>query len=179
MPGKGSVAKLPAGSDVTLVYDPTLPAGTAIVLSDSAVLVGQDGKSSLMITTGNAGEALGLPIVTGAPLSDAEGDEVISGVLIVNPTSTRGTINYNLNGNHYVAKSGMQQKLTDTSNGRPWIIEFDQGQKFGPASYTLATGTYFFSPTDRGWQLYRQRYEIVLDNSQSNQEFNFVFPRSE
>ena len=32
-----------------------------------------------------------------------------------------------------------------------------------------------FTPTDLGWQLYRQRFEIVLDNTQNNQEFNCIF----
>src|SRR6185312_7364774 len=36
-PGKGPVAKLPSGSDVTIIFDPTLPVGTAIVLSDQAI----------------------------------------------------------------------------------------------------------------------------------------------
>jgi hypothetical protein len=175
IPAKGAVAKLPAGSDVTIVFDPTLASGTAIVLSDTAILIGRDGANPLTITTGNAAEALGLPIVTGSPLPDAEGEEINSGILISNPTSTRGTVNYNLNGNHYVSKAGMQQRLTETSNGRPWVIEFDQGGNFGRAIYTLQSGTFYFTPTDRGWQLYRQKYEVLLDNSQSNQEFSYVF----
>ncbi len=175
VPGKGPVAKLPASSDVTMIFDPTLPLGTAIVLSDQAMLVGREGQSSLVISKGNAAEALGLPIVTGSPLVEAEGEEMLDGVLIINPASSRGTINYNINGNHYVAQAGMQQKLAALQNGLNWTIEYDRGEKFGPATYTLAPGTYRFTPTDRGWELYRQRFEIVLDNSQSNQEFNFIF----
>jgi hypothetical protein len=174
-PAKGSVAKLPTGNDTTLVFDPTLPVGTAVVLSDSAMLIGQEGKTSLEITTGNAAEALGLPIVLGAALPEAEGEEVTSGVLIVNPASSKATINYNINGNHYVAQAGMQQKLVAPKEGKPWTIDFDRGEKFGTATHGLPEGTYYFTPTDRGWQLYRQRFEIVLDNSQNNQEFNFIF----
>lgn len=174
-PGKGSVAKLPNGGDVTMIFDPTLPIGTAIVLSDQAMLIGHEGHSSLVIAKGNAAEALGLPIVTGTPLAEAEGEEAIDGILIVNPASSRGTVNYNINGNHYVAQPGMKQKLAALPNGSGWIIEFDRGERFGQAAYTLSPGTYHFTPTDLGWQLYRQRFEIVLDNSQSNQEFNFIF----
>ena len=174
-PGKGSIAKLPIGSDVTMIFDPTLPVGMAIVLSDQAMLVGREGLSALVITTGNAAEALGLPIVTGLPLAEAEGEEMTDGVLIVNPASSRGTINYNLNHIFYSAQAGMQQKLTALQNGRPWVIEFDRGESFGSAAYTLAQGTYRFTATDSGWELFRQRYEIVLDNSQSDQEFNFIF----
>ncbi|MBI3468228.1 MAG: hypothetical protein HY000_34935 [Planctomycetes bacterium] len=174
-PGKGAVAKLPTGGDVTLIFDPTLPLGTALVLSDHAMLIGYEGHSSLVIARGNAAEALGLPIVTGTPLAEAEGEEVSDGVLIINPAGSRGTINYNINGNHYVAQPGMQQKLAALPEGRGWIIEYDRGERFGPVAYTLSPGTYYFTPTDLGWQLYRHRFEIVLDNSQSNQEFNFIF----
>ncbi len=174
-PGKGSIAKLPIGTDVTMIFDPALPLGTAIVLSDQAMLIGHEGHSSLVITRGNAGEAVGLPIVTGTPLAKAEGAETADGVLIVNPSTSRGTINYNINGNHYVAEPGMTQKLAALPNGRAWIIEYDRGQTFGPAAYSLSPGTYHFTPTDLGWQLYLQRFDIVLDNAQSNQEFNFIF----
>jgi len=174
-PAKGPVARLPAGSDVTIIFDPTLPVGTALVLSEQAILIGREGNSALIIETGNAAEALGLPIVTGSPLPELEGDEATDGVLIVNPASTRGTVNYNLNGNHYVAGPGMKQKLTALRSGRAWVVDFDRGENFGPASYTLQPGTYHFTPTDLGWQLYKQRFEIVLDNSQNSQEFNFIF----
>jgi len=174
-PGRGSVAKLPTGNDVTLVFDPTLPLGTAVVLGENAVLIGHEGHGLLTIASGNAAQALGMPIVTGTPLAKAEGEEVTDGVLILNPVSTEATINYNINGHHYVAEPGWRQKLDPLSRGRAWVIEYDRGEKFGPSSYSLSPGTYYFTATDLGWQLYRQRFELVLDNSQSNQEFNFIF----
>jgi hypothetical protein len=174
-PGKGPVAKLPNGNNVTLVFDPALARGVAIVLSDEAILIGHEGDPALTITTGNAAEALGLPIVTGTPLAEEEGVEVTDGVLLVNPANSQGTLNYNINGNHYVAEPGMSQKLAPRANGREWVVEFDRGATFGSATYKLAPGTYNFTPTDQGWQLYRQRFEVVLDNSQSDQEFNYIF----
>jgi hypothetical protein len=174
-PAKGPVAKLPTGGDVTLIFDPTMPRGMAIVLSDRAMLIGHEGHPSLVFTTGNAAEALGLPIVTGTPLAEAQGEEMFEGVLIVNPSSSRGTINYNINGTHYVAEPGMQQKLAALPAERAWIIEYDRGETFGSAIYTLSPGTYYFTPTELGWQLYRERFDLVLDNSQSDQEFNFNF----
>ncbi len=173
-PGKGPVASLPTGSNVTLIFDPTLPHGTAIVLSDQAMLIGHEGHSELTISMGNAAEALGLPIVTGTPLAKAEGEEVTDGVLIINPASSKGTINYNINGNHYVSEPGMQQKVA-APDVRDWIIQYDPGERSRPASYSLSAGAYEFSPTDSGWQLYKLRYQVVLDNSQNNQEFNCIF----
>jgi hypothetical protein len=174
-PGKGPVAKLPAGGDVTLIFDPGLPQGTAIVLGEQAMVIGNEGRGSLTISKGNAAEALGLPIVTGKPLDALEGEEVAGGVLLINPANSKGTINYNINGDHYVAQPGMKQKLAALPNGRPWNIEYDRGETFGRAVYKLFPGTYFFTPTELGWQLYKQRYELVIDNTKSNQEFNLIF----
>jgi hypothetical protein len=170
-PAKGSVVKLPTGK-IDLVYDPSLPSGVAIVLCEKAMLIGNQGRGSLKITQGNAAEALGMPIVTGSPVPDLQGEEMTAGTLIMNPAAAKGTINYNVNGNHFVAEPGMGQRL---AAGRQWVIEFDRGEKFGTATYTLEQGTYYFTPTDLGWQLYKHRFDIVVDNSQNSQEFNFVF----
>jgi hypothetical protein len=170
-PAKGPDATLPKGQ-VALIYDPSLKVGEAIVLSDGALLIGNEGHAGLMIKTGNAAQALGLPIVTGSPLDEAEWPEMTDGIMLCNRLSTKSTINYNLNGNHYVMEPGMAQRL---ENDRKWIVDFDRGQGLGPADYTLEAGTYHFTPTDLGWQLYKQRFDVVLDNSQNPQQFNFIF----
>ncbi len=38
----------------------------------------------------------------------------------------------------------------------------------------MSDGTYYFTPTDTGWQLYKQRFDVVLDNSQNSQEFHYL-----
>jgi hypothetical protein len=168
---KGSAAKLPTG-DITLLFDPTMPEGTAIVLSNKAMLIGNEGAGALTITKGNAAQALHLPIVTGSPLPELQGEEMVAGTLLMNPISAKGTMNYNLNGNHYLMEAGMTQRLQPD---RKWVIEFDRGQTFGAAAYTLSQGTYRFTPTDMGWQLYKDRFDVTLDNSESAQDFNFIF----
>lgn len=170
-PQKGGAAKLPVG-DVTLVFDPTLPVGTAIVLNNKAMLIGNEGVGPLSISTGNAAKALKLPIVTRTPIPEAQGEEILVGSLIENPKSSKVTINYNINGNHYVMEPGMVQKLPAD---RKWVVEFDRGQPYGAAAYTLQPGTFHFTPSDLGLQFYRHRFDVVLDNTQSNQEFNFLF----
>jgi hypothetical protein len=171
VPENGPTAKLPTGK-VSLVYDPGLPVGKAVVLSDNAVLVGNHGRGPLSITLGNAAAALGLPIVTSIPLPAAQGQEVASGVLLVNPPTSRATVNYNINGTRYVMEPGMGQRLQPAPQ---WVIEYDRGEGIGLATYTMTDGTYYFTPTDKGWQLYKEKFEVVLDNSQNPQEFNFVF----
>lgn len=170
-PAKGPEATLPKGQ-VALIYDPSLAVSEAIVLSDQALLIGNEGHAGLVIRKGNAAEALGLPIVTGTPLAEAEWPEMTDGIMLCNRLSSKATINYNLNGNHYVMEPGMAQRL---ENDRPWTVDFDRGQSFGPATYSLEPGTYHFTPSDQGWQLFKQRFDVVLDNSQSPQEFNFLF----
>jgi hypothetical protein len=168
--GKGSSATLPTGR-ISLVYDPSLAVGTAIVLSDKALLIGNQGRGPLKIETGIAAAALGLPIVTGDALADAQGQEAASGVLLRNTAGSLGTINYNVDGSHYVMEPGMFQKLPENRN---WHLEFDRGGGFGPAQYTLSPGTYHFTPSDQGWQVFRARFDIVVDNTQNPQEFHFI-----
>jgi hypothetical protein len=171
VPGKGTTAELPKGK-INLIYDPSLNASQAIVLNNESMLLGNQGHGPLMITRGNAAEALGLPIVTGDPLPDAGREEMNSGILLLNHFSSRGTITYNLDGNKYIMEPGMGQRLPDYAQA---TVDFDRGGGFGPVEYTVKPGTFTFTPTDEGWQLYRERFDVVLDNSQSRQEFNFVF----
>lgn len=170
-PAKGPVASLPQGK-IKLIYEPGVPVGTAIVLSKEAMIIGGEGQAGLKIVTGTAIEALGLPVVSGTPVEDMEVSEVKGGILLVNRGKNNATVNYNLNGTHYVMEPGMAQRLEADRN---WVIEYDRGQSEGPAAYTLATGTYHFTPSDMGWQLFRQRFDVTLDNTQNKQEFHFVF----
>jgi hypothetical protein len=171
VPENGPTAKLPTGK-VSLIYDPGQPVGKAVVLSNDAVIIGNHGHGPLSITLGSAAAALGLPIVTSIPLPEAQGHEVLTGVLLVNPPTSRATINYNINGSRYVSEPGMGQWLQPAPQ---WVVEYDRGEGMGQASYTMTDGTYYFTPTDKGWQLYKERFEVVLDNAQNPQEFHFVF----
>jgi len=169
--GAGNIAKIPTGK-ISLIYDPGLETGVAVVLSNEAMLIGNQGHPPLRIDVGNAAEALGMPIVNGTPLPDAEGEPMVEGVMLVNPKSTQVTVNYNINGNHYIMEPGMAQRLPAAER---WLLEYDRGANYGPAVYDLKPGTYHFTPSDQGIQTFQQRYDVVLDNSQSKQEFNFIY----
>jgi hypothetical protein len=171
VPGNGPTAKLPAGK-VPLIFDPELAVGRVIVLGNGSVLIGNQGRGPLEIRQGVATEALDLPVVSGTSLPEAEGAEMVAGILLVNPRVSRGTVNYVLNGNRYTMEPGFAQRLPEGAN---WTIEYDRGGGHGMASYTVTPGTYFFKQTDDGWQLYHERFDVVIDNSQSKQEFHFVF----
>lgn len=166
----GASKTLPKGR-VKLIMNPNLSVGTAVVLNNSTVMVGSRGHGGVQITRGNAAEALGLPVVNDDPLPDAEGAPQRSGTLIVNPRKHGETIRYVLNGEEYVMRPGTSQRL---QTGRPWRIEYDRGANAGVAQYSLSDGTYVWTPAERGWQLFKQRYDLTIDNTRNPKDFHFV-----
>lgn len=165
----GAIASLPSGK-VAIIHDNSLPFGSAIVLGNGAVMVGSNGRGPIAVTYGNAAEALGFSVVTTEPVADAEGEEVHTGVYLVNPVGSGANVVYFVNGTRYEMKPGMSQKLPPGPN---WIVNFDRGGSWGEAAYTVADGTYYFTPSESGWNLYRQRFDVVLDNSQNPGTFNY------
>jgi hypothetical protein len=169
-PDTGAAKALPKGR-VTIIKNPNLAVGTAVVLNNSTVMVGSRGQGGVEIARGNAAEALGLPLINDDPLPDAEGAPQRSGTLILNPRKHGETIRYVLNGEEYIMRPGTSQRLR---TGRQWRIEYDRGANAGVAQYTLTDGTYIWTPTERGWQLYKQRYDVTIDNSRNPRDFHFV-----
>ena len=170
-PDTGAAKILPTGR-VKLIKNPNLSVGTGVVLNSSTVMVGNRGRGGVVITRGNAAEALGLPLVADDPLPDAEGAPQRSGTLIINPRKHGETIRYVLNGEEYIMRPGTSQRL---QTGRQWWIEYDRGANAGVADYTLRDGTYIWTPTEHGWQLYHQRYDLTIDNTRNPKDFHFVF----
>lgn len=171
VPGQGTTAELPKGK-INLIYDPSLAPTQAIVLNNESMLIGNKGNGPLTIKKGNAAEALGLPIVTGEPLADASREPMTTGIMLVNNHGTRGTLSYMVDGFKYDIEPGMVQRMPDDQKVK---VVFDRGGGFGVANYDVTPGTYAFTPTDEGWQLFQERYDAVLDNSLNKQEFNFVY----
>ncbi|MGH7135124.1 MAG: hypothetical protein ACREHD_05245, partial [Pirellulales bacterium] len=169
-PDTGAAKALPKGR-VKVIKNPNLSPGTAVVLNNSTVMVGNRGRGGVEVTRGNAAEALGLPVIDDDPLPDAEGAPQRSGALIMNPRKHGETIRYVLNGEEYIMRPGTSQRLR---TGFKWRIEFDRGATAGLADYTLSDGTYVWTPTERGWQLYKQRYDVAIDNSRNPRDFHFV-----
>jgi hypothetical protein len=165
----GAIASLPSGK-VAIIHDNTLPFGSAVVLGNGAVMVGGNGHGPIAVTNGNAAEALGFSVVTAQPVAAIQGEEVKSGVLLVNPTGSGANVIYFVNGARYEMKPGMSQKLPA---GAKWVVGFDRGASLGDATYTVADGTYYFTPAESGWNLYRQRFDVVLDNSENPSTFNY------
>jgi hypothetical protein len=169
-PETGAAKVLPKGR-VKIVKNPNLSVGTAVVLSNSTVMVGNRGRGGVEVTRGNAAEALGLPVVNDDPLPDLEGAPMRSGTFIMNPRKHGESIRYVLNGEEYIMRPGTSQRLP---GGRAWRIEYDRGASAGVAEYSLSDGTYVWTPTEHGWQLYKQRYDVTIDNTRNPKDFRFV-----
>ncbi|HVX64476.1 MAG TPA: hypothetical protein VHC19_27885 [Pirellulales bacterium] len=169
-PDAAGIDELPTGR-VTLIHNPNLSVGTAVVLANDTVMVGSRGRGGVEISKGNAAEALGLPVISDDALPNAEGAPKTNGVLLMNPTRSGANVRYMLNGETYIMKPGMSQKLQPGS----WVINFDRGGSAGASEYRLEEGTYQFTPTESGWELYKHRYDITIDNSRNPRDFHFVF----
>ncbi len=132
------------------------------------------GDDTGSVGTTTAADTLGLPTTAGEPVPDAEGAdarEIYQGVLIMNSIDSPGSINYTLNGHPFTIQPGFKQKLDASQN---WTIEFDRGESFGVATYGLSAGTYQFQIADKGWSLFKTRFEVKIDNSGNSNEFNFT-----
>lgn len=168
-PDSSAIGKLPTGK-VTVIRNPNLSIGTAIVLAPDTVMVGNRGRGGVAIVKANAAEALDLPVIASEPVRDAEGSPIEGGVLLINPSSSGVTVSYRLNGEGYRMEPGMSQRLQPAN----WTIEFDRGGAMGVSQYRLGAGTYAFTPTETGWELYKRRYDVTIDNTRNPHDFHFV-----
>ncbi len=72
-------------------------------------------------------------------------------IVLTNAATNDKAVEYSVNGNRYVIKPGQSQKFV---HDREWIVEFDRGQNFGSAQYSLKATNYKFKPTSKGWELF-------------------------
>ena len=76
------------------------------------------------------------------------------GVTIRNPAEPGIQLSYTIDARQgYDIAAGQTQQLTTKASYR---VDFDRGGDFGRARYTITEGLYDFTPTDHGWELYRQ-----------------------
>ena len=54
---------------------------------------------------------------------------------------------------------GETMRLTEKGQ---FLISFDRGSDFGSARYAIQEGLYAFTPTDGGWELYRQKADDAI-----------------
>jgi hypothetical protein len=72
-------------------------------------------------------------------------------LVLQNPQESGGSVSFLLDGNVYTLAAGSVQEVSITA---PCLVEFDRGTGGAEARYTLAAGSYTFSVSDNGWELY-------------------------
>lgn len=97
-------------------------------------------------------------------------------LLLVNPKDSGGPVRYSLDGNPYNCEPGNVQ---DVAGPGSWLVEFDRGTGGETARYTLTEGTYTFTVTEKGWELYNTTYTVALDNSANGGDFFFLLDGKE
>ena len=167
-PGSGN---LPFGTATQIIYVPNMPSEQVVDLGNGTLLVGTGGATSGVIaTTGNAAQVAGLSVGIGQPVPDTQAEAILSGVLLLNAGDQ--TVNYNVNSDQFSMAPDFRQALP---GGQTWEIEFDRGGEHGKAKYGIADGTYAFTPSDNGWELFEQSaYKVTIDNSKNHFPFNYV-----
>jgi hypothetical protein len=169
----GQAAPLNRGAGGQMIIVPQLAPGQIIDLGNGAVLVGGGPGSALQVSSGSLPEAMGIDVAPGEPVSDSASDPVTSGIVLANAKDSPEKVNYTISGRPYACDPGFMQPLTA---GQVWPVAFDRGGTFGRASYSISVeGTYTFTLTDKGWELFRQAILIKLDNSANVVDFHYVF----
>jgi hypothetical protein len=110
---------------------------------------------------------------TQAPAPSAPSDpsgSAVGRLTLVNPQDSGGAVNYALDGHAYTIEPGSTQDMTVQG---PCLVEFDRGNDGASARYSLTSGSYTFTVTDKGWELYNTTFNITLDNTSNNGDFYY------
>jgi len=161
---------IPFIGDAYIVWVPGLPVHSCICLGNGALMAGMVGpRGEICVSIGSAAEAMGMAVPAGPPLPEPEAELVTSGVVISNVGNSE--IHYNLNDQPFTMKPRYTQTL---SANNTWTVTFDRGGLHGTASYTVSDGTYKFTPTDHGWELYKHTLKGTIDNGHNDFDFHYV-----
>jgi hypothetical protein len=169
------VAAIPVGV-IWILYDPSLAAGTALLVNDMILVVGTGTQGQFTLVRDCAAAALGLPVAPGAPVPDvgeAAAAALQDVVVIRQPTNAASEVlHYVLTGRHpFTIPPGQKQTLPAN---RRWSIEFDRGNSQGSARYALMRGVYEFRVVSGRWDLVRLRFDVTIDNREGTQDFQYV-----
>lgn len=166
------VGELPFADDAVIALIPGLPEGALMPLDNGVVMMGAgDMVDEITLGQGSLMEAAGLPtpIAREAP-APAIARPLSSGMIVL-ANNTAFAVKYLLNQQPQEMAPNYEQKLEGSTS---WTIDFDRGDNYGMASYSLTEGYYSFEITDRGWDLVRKTFETKLDNSSNKFAFHYV-----
>lgn len=92
-------------------------------------------------------------------------------VVLTNPKETGGPVNFLIDDQVLTVEPDSSKELAGKES---WVIEFDRGENFGPARYTLTDGSYAFRVDEKGWDLQGAAFNVTLDNSANSADFNYL-----
>ena len=154
--------------------DPSLPGGMMTQLSTDLVAIGTGGQGDPLVQVGSPSD-VGYPLITSVrpvpEASTAAVERTSDQALVINPATTRATVNFEVDQTPYRLEAGLAQPLIGQTS---WVIAFDRGGQAGEARYTLAPGGYSFTVKANGWDLVQKTFKVTLDNSLNPEDFNYV-----
>ena len=119
-------------------------------LSGSTPVVVINNLLGAQTESNNASPAVNLVVPEGSA-SAASQDVPASRLILTNPKDSSAQVSYALEGSAYVLDpDGVQV----ADGGGPWLVEFDRVTWGEGARYSLTPGTYTFTMTAQGWELY-------------------------
>ena len=171
-----NVTSLPIGMGTQIIYVPNMPCNQIVSLGNGTLLVGTGGATNgVVMMTGNVAQAAGLSVGIGPPVPETEAEEILNGVLLINKGEKE--VHYNVNSDQFSMTPDYQQTLPGDDT---WTVEFDRGGSNGTAKYGISNGTYAFTPTDSGWELYEQpELKVTIDNTDNKFPFNYVLDNTQ
>ena len=113
-------------------------------------------------------DVLGIPYSIADPIPDYDGRIITSGILLMNVGGS--AVSYSVDGRSFTMGSNYRQLISR----RQIVVAFNRGGSFGNARYRIDEGTYKFTPTDRGWELYKHTSKVTLDNTDNPFQFKYV-----
>ncbi len=170
------VRQVPSGPTVIVRVPGMLPPGAVAPMGNGAVLAGPPmgergpqppyaGPTS--ITTGSVLEAMGMPQAIGPAVKNSSAG-VTSGIVLVNKADA--LVGFMVDGKTYSLEPAYFQAFRGAAAG---TVSFDKGTG-ETAKYQVTSGTYEFTATEQGWELYRKTYKATIDNSHNPSDFRFV-----
>jgi hypothetical protein len=147
-----------------IVRYPRLPRDTVQALDPQVCLWGS-GSGSIEIQDAELTD-LGVPLVNpeASPLADAARPtaSTSTGVLVQNPEGNKAKVSYVIDGVSYELKPGESRPHAITAKSQ---IQYNRGGTLGNVHYQLSTGTYRFAIQARSWQVTKNSFSVMIDNS--------------
>ena len=108
-----------------------------------------------------------MPQAIGPAVKDSSAG-VTSGIVLINKADAQ--VGFMVDSKTYSLEPAYYQAFRGATSG---TVSFDRGTG-ETAKYQVTSGTYEFTATEKGWELYRKTYKATIDNSHNPSDFQLV-----